>query len=118
MKYALLAIMLLVFSVADANVYTYIMACESGGDTLSVNWKDAEGREDKQPSRGLYQFYWKTWIKYAKIYKIIPEYANLTIEQVNVFLHDPVYNAAVAHGMLQDKLFSNWKTCYNKYLLS
>jgi len=116
MKYALLAIMFLSFAVAEANVKTYIMKCESNEDTLAINWKDAELRADKQPSRGLYQFYWLTWIKYAKIYKIIPEYANLTIEQVNVFLHDPVYNAAVAHGMIDDGLYGHWQNCYDRYL--
>jgi len=115
MKYILLVLVLFAFQ-AEANVKTYIMECESGGNTLAVNWKDAELRKDKQPSRGLYQFYWLTWLKYAKIYKVIPEYANLTIEQTNVFLHDPVYNAAVAHGMIADKLYSNWQNCYNNYL--
>ena len=109
-------IILFVFTPAQANVKTYIMECESGENHEAYNWKDAELREDKTPSVGLYQFYWGTWVKYAKIYKVIPETLKLTYQTTLPYLLDPVYNAAVAHGMLADKLYSNWQNCYNNYL--
>ena len=120
MKYAIILVFFLLWTgVAQAelfSIYSFIMNCESNENPNAVNWKDAELRKDKQPSIGLFQFYWGTWVKYAKIYKVIPETANLTIEQVNKYLYDPVYNAVVAHAMIRDGLTDHWQTCHEKYL--
>mgnify|MGYP001578393544 FL=1 len=117
MKIVITIVFLLWFSTANANIYSSIMWCESGDNPLAVNWKDAEGRDDKRPSIGLYQFYWKTWLKYAKIYSVIPFGVTLnTWRQVEPYLYNPVYNAAVAHGMIADGLTPfHWKICYEKY---
>ena len=92
------------------------MWCESQDNPDAINWNDAINRDDKRPSIGLYQFYWKTWLKYAKIYFVIPFGITLTTwQQVEPYLHNPIYNAAVAHGMIADGLYSHWQNCYNRY---
>ena len=93
------------------------MWCESGDNPEAINWNDAKNRDDKRPSIGLYQFYWKTWLRYAKIYFVIPFGIVLTTyQQVEPYLYDPAFNAAVAHGMIADGLAPlHWKICYDKY---
>ena len=100
----------------DVDLANYILMCESGGKESAINWEDAKGRKDKQPSRGPWQFYWGTWLKYAKIYKVIPEDAKLTLKQVNDYMHDIVYSSAVAHGMIAEGIAEDhWKRCTNLY---
>lgn len=92
-----------------------IMDIESNGNPLAVNWKDAQKRKDKTPSIGLYQFYWGTFVSFGHKYKVIPEWVN-TYKEALPYMKNPIYNAAVAHGMLQEPedLTFHWATTMKK----
>ena len=101
---------------AHADLTAYIPYCESRENDQAINWKDAEYRKDKEPSRGRWQFYWKTWVYYAKIYKVIPEDLELTAKETNWYLHHPIWSSAVAHGMVRDGIAKNhWENCTRAY---
>lgn len=103
----------LVFNQIQFSVISdFIMNCESGGNPKVENWNDA--KITGYPSIGLYQFQWKTWASFAEKYFVLKNATKLSYDQVLPYLYNPVYNAAVAHGMIKDGLLSHWKICSEK----
>lgn len=93
------------------DIKTSIMQCESGGNPKAINYEDA--KITGYPSKGLYQFQPKTFLKYGIKYKVFPE--GTTLKEAEKKIYDPAYNAAVAHGMIDEGLTSHWLNCFNSY---
>lgn len=89
-----------------------IMICESRGNPLAVNENDK--KITGYASFGLYQFQPPTFLKAGLKYKILPE--GTTLKEAMKLIKNPVYNAAVAHALLEDGEFGHWSNCYQNYL--
>ena len=95
-------------------IQSFIMNCESGGNPKAINTQDA--KITGHASKGLFQFQPNTFHKAVLRYKLFPE--GTSKEEVLKKIYDPVFNAAAAHGLIEDGEYWHWKNCYNEYLKS
>ena len=95
-----------------ADVNNFIMTCESKNNPAAINYEDA--KITGYPSFGLFQFQPLTFLKAGIKYKILPE--KTTLKEAMKLIKDPVYNAAVAHALLENGLYFHWSACYKNYL--
>ena len=98
---------------AQERIIVAIMECESKGNPNAINRDDA--KITGYPSIGLYQFQWKTWQVFAEKYKVLENATKLTYKQTLKYLYNPVYNAAVAHGMIKNGFWTHWRNCGKQF---
>ena len=102
---------------ATTELIQSIMQCESGGNPDSVNTNDK--KITGYASYGLFQFQPYTFLSFAKKYKVLPQDANPPMKELVRLMKIPIYNQAVAHGMIKDGLTEqHWTNCYRKYKLA
>mgnify|MGYP001590536967 CR=1 FL=1 len=87
-----------------------IMQCESKGNPNAINENDK--KITGYSSYGLYQFQPPTFLKAGIKYKIFPP--ETTLKEAMKYIKNPIYNAAVAHALLEDEQYNHWKNCYEK----
>lgn len=95
---------------AKTELRNNIMTCESKGNPNAVNYEDA--KITGYPSYGLFQFQPLTFLKAGIKYKILPE--GMTLKEAMKLIKNPIYNAAVAHALLNDEEYSHWLNCFNQ----
>ena len=96
----------------NTEIKNSIMQCESGGNPKAFGAGDI--KLTGYASHGLFQFQPQTFLKFGIKYNVFPE--GTTLKEAMKFIKNPVYNGAVAHGMMDDGLYSHWLNCYNKFL--
>ena len=113
----LVSVFSLLFFIGNANAQvdlkSEIMWCESQDRADAINWNDA--KITGSPSRGLYQFQPRTFWLAALRYKILPE--GTTLKEAMKYIFRPEYNAAAAHGLIDDGEIWHWKNCVSKILV-
>ncbi len=60
-------------------------------------------------SYGLLQFQLATFMKFGKIYEVLPN--EFTNKESLLLIHNPSVQKAIARAMLDDGLQDNWRNC-------
>src|SRR3990167_2897082 len=96
----------------NIEIQNAIMFCESRNNPKAINWDDA--KITGYPSKGLYQFQIKTFLRAGIEYKVFPP--KTALKEAEKYIFNPVYNAAVAHALIENGKTGHWKNCFAKYL--